>query len=641
MQTLQLAKNKGIITLLAALAFLITGLSQANAQPFAFVNNGTMVYVNNGAKMIVNGHFINNDSTFINRGHTIVTEDFTNNDECGGGNGNNYPENQDTLEVWGDWWNNGEFNGGTGVVYLNGQGDQIIRGDQITTFYDLEIDNEGIKYQDTNAVTSHILTLNDRELATDKFTMFVTNPSTLAITRADSGFVSSLEEGALSRVTADSSTYIYPVGSSLFQQYKYRPVYIRPDAVDTNIYTVRMVNADPSPSPPNGPGYDITLHDDSICYINPDYWYKVKQTSGTADATLALSYRWETEGAFNGIARWDLNQSPQQWYSLNSDFWDNDNPTTPHGLTNINRVSWNDFDPNNSAYTLCYRTPYPPEIQGLTELCAREESPYTAIVGTNDVNFVNSTFYWTVTNGVIADSSSNDQLGIIWNDVDSGYIQVIEEASGFFSYSGTCPSFPAVLAVDIWPLPESIFGTTYQYNNGLPINPDGLLFENELVSFLDSSTNTETWYWEFGDGDTSAYQNPFHTYGDTGTYAVMMVATSPDGCLDTSYTEIVVSEGLIIPNVFTPNGDGYNDEFTLRNSNVVNFKLQIYNRWGNLIYETKAPQVSWDGKTTAGIDAPAGTYFWTVEAALGSGSEFNTNAADYPFQNTGFVQLIR
>lgn len=642
MQTIQLAKKSRITKLFAAFALLFAGLGQADAQPFAMVNNGTMVYVNNGAQMIVNGPFFNNDSIFINRGHTIVTEDFTNNTGaiCGG-TGIPLPINVDTLEVWGDWWNHGLFNSGTGVVYLNGAGDQIIRGDSVTRFYDLEIDNAGIKYQDTNAVVKNRLELNDRELATDKYTMFVTNPLAGAITRGDSGFVSSLEEGSLSRVTNNTVSYIFPVGSSLFQQYRYRPAFIEPDDIATNVYTVRMVNANPSPAPPNGPGYDITLHDDSICYVNPDYWYKVKQTSGTTTASLGLSYRWENEGAYNGIARWDLNQNPQQWYSLNSPFWDQDHPTTPNGVTVIHRTSWNDFDPTNSAYTLVYRTPYPPEVEGPRELCAREEADYTAIVGTNDVNFVNSTFEWTVINGEIADST-NQTVGIIWNDVDSGYIIVTETASGFYSYNGTCPSFTdTVVRVDIWPLPASIFGTTYQYNNGLPINPDDLLFENELVSFLDSSTNTETWFWDFGDNSTSTYQNPFHTYGDTGTYTVMMVATSPDGCLDTSYTDITVSEGLIVPNVFTPDGDGYNDVFTLRNSNVVDFKLQIYNRWGNLIYETQAPQVSWDGKTTAGIDAPAGTYFWTIEAGLGSGKEFTTNAADYPFKNTGYVQLIR
>lgn len=68
-------------------------------------------------------------------------------------------------------------------------------------------------------------------------------------------------------------------------------------------------------------------------------------------------------------------------------------------------------------------------------------------------------------------------------------------------------------------------------------------------------------------------------------------------------------EPTIIPNVFTPNGDGSNDLFEL------NFSYQsviIYNRWGSKVYESKDNSHNWDGKTTAGTDVPAGTYYYII-----------------------------
>ncbi len=646
MQTLRLfrgSNKKGVIFTALLLAFSITPtfaqlFNVGGPQP-SF--GGARVYVSPGAQMYIGGDLKIWDDTLINQGHIIVDGRFFNDDQCGG-DGNPLPGNNGLFEIKGDRWvNNGTFHSGTGKVLFNGTDQfQDIAGDSITRFYDLEIDSGQIKRLEMiDAVVKNNLELNNKEFATENEMLFVTNTNHTAITRADSGFVSSLVGGALSWDVEGTNNYVFPVGSSLFTGYKYRPAVITPNDNSPRTYTVRYVNSNPSPAPPNGPGFDVTLHDDSICFINPDYWYEIKNTSNnqSALADLSLTYDAQTEGGFNGIARWDLLGSPQRWNSLNSEFTVTNFITTPTNYILVTRKAWFNYDPNNSAYNLSFRYPYPPEITGAVELCADDDTLYSVTASTP----YNTTFTWQVTNGVISDSSSNTEVDIIWNDVDSGYITVIETVDNLNSFNGSCPSFPGQLAVDIWPLPEAIFDVDYQYNNGLSVNPDGLLFTNELVSYLDESTNTQDWYWDFGDGSTSIMEDPFHTYSDVGDYTVMLVTTSPDGCLDTTYKDLTVSEGLIIPNVFTPNGDGMNDEFILRNSNISEFKLEVYNRWGNLIYTTVSPEVSWDGRTTAGIEAPAGTYFWTVSASLESGGEFTTNASDHPFKETGTVTLIR
>lgn len=643
MQTLRLTKNSWKKSILFTALLLAFSTTTSLAQLFNVgspSNGGTMVYVAQGAQMYIGGDLKIWDDTLVNQGHVIVDGSFYNEDQCGG-NGLPLPGNNGLFEIRGDRWDNdGTFHSGTGKVIFNGDIPiQTITGDSITRFYDLEIDSGKIKrLEDIDTYVKNTLQLNNKEFATEQYTMFVTNPLASCVMRTDSGFVSSLENGALSRATNNNTDYLFPVGSSLFTGYTYRPAIISPKTTNASVYTVRMVNANPTPAPPSGPGYDINLHDDSTCFVSPEYWYVIKNTSGNASdlADLGLTYDAQVEGGFNGISRWDLNGAPQQWYSLNQDFDLDNYLTTPTNYILVKRKDWNDYDPNNPSYTLNFRKPYGPGIDGAVDLCADDDTLYTVTPSTP----YTTEFTWLVSNGVVADSA-NQALNIIWNDVDSGYITVFETVSNFNSYSGTCVSYPGELAVDIWPLPAAIFDVDYQYNNGLSVNPDGLLFTNELVSYLDESTNTDIWEWDFGDGGTSSFEDPFHTYDSVGNYTVTLITTSPDGCLDTATKEIVVSEGLIIPNVFTPNGDGMNDVFTLRNSNISEFKLEVYNRWGNLIYTTVAPEVSWDGRTTAGIEAPAGTYFWTVSASLATGNAFTTNASEHPFKETGTVTLIR
>ena len=220
-------------------------------------------------------------------------------------------------------------------------------------------------------------------------------------------------------------------------------------------------------------------------------------------------------------------------------------------------------------------------------------------------------------------------------------IETIDNQNGYVA----CPSLVGNFLVDILSLPSAIFGTTYEYPNP---NPNGTynynnpndVFINDLISFHDSSTNTISWAWDFNDGVTSVNQNPYHTYSDLGTYNVMMVATSPDGCLDTAYTPINVVEGLIVPNVFTPNGDGFNDVFKIRNSAVSEFTFRVFNRWGTQIYETTAPEIAWDGKTQAGSPAPGGTYFYTLKAKLSSGNDIAI-FQDKETLDKGNITLIR
>ena len=107
-------------------------------------------------------------------------------------------------------------------------------------------------------------------------------------------------------------------------------------------------------------------------------------------------------------------------------------------------------------------------------------------------------------------------------------------------------------------------------------------------------------------------------YSKEGEYDVMLIVTTPENCVDTNYAS---HKGLLIdnpPNVFTPNGDGINDEFYLEGiEGLIDFNCQIYNRWGTLVYEWNDPFKGWDGS-----DAPDGTYFYIVTGVRASGQDY-------------------
>ena len=72
---------------------------------------------------------------------------------------------------------------------------------------------------------------------------------------------------------------------------------------------------------------------------------------------------------------------------------------------------------------------------------------------------------------------------------------------------------------------------------------------------------------------------------------------------------------IIVPNTFTPNGDGINDELkiNLNGNTAVSYNISIFTRWGILMFNTNNVNISWDGRTTSGLKATEGTYFYVLD----------------------------
>ncbi len=152
------------------------------------------------------------------------------------------------------------------------------------------------------------------------------------------------------------------------------------------------------------------------------------------------------------------------------------------------------------------------------------------------------------------------------------------------------------------------------------------------VNFTNTSTGASSYSWDFADGNTSVATNPSNVFTTSGSYIVTLISTS--GCPGSYTLEIVVNDGLTleIPNVFTPNGDGVNDIFTIKSTGIKDISLQIFNRWGEKLYEFSGAKASWDGLAPNGVKVPEGTYFYFVKA---------TGYDDKTIEKNGTVNLFR
>jgi gliding motility-associated-like protein len=141
-----------------------------------------------------------------------------------------------------------------------------------------------------------------------------------------------------------------------------------------------------------------------------------------------------------------------------------------------------------------------------------------------------------------------------------------------------------------------------------------------LVQFTDLSVDAVNWEWNFGlnRNEGRDYRpSPEHRYRDTGRFTVQLVVQHQSGCRDTlnKDLDIVPKFTYFLPNAFTPNGDGKNDVYMGRGvlDYVEDFSMQIYNRWGERIFETKNPNEAWNGrKNNTGEMCQAGVYVVVV-----------------------------
>lgn len=568
---------------LLLLSFFGMTLSVSFAQ--LVTSNGAILQIQSGATVQVNGGVeLKNNSACVNNGTWIITKNST---FTLPGNlhllSNSTVSGNGRYEIEQDWLNNATFTAGTSTVEFFGNTQQFIgtTTGTITTFNNLELTGTGTgtnrkkTLQGANAGcgTTGNLSINDRELETQTFTFFVNNTALTAVTNTTTpgseGFVSSTAPGTFTRNTNAIGSYLFPTGSSA-GTLRYRPIILAPTQNTTNTFSTRLNNFDASTD-----GHDRNTNDNSFCTANPLYYHSIERTTGASPADITLHYISAADGAWTGIAQWQLGNT--QWNNVA-------NATGgTSGIFNTQvRNAWLFTNPGD-PYILTNVRPDVP-VLNCPEVCENSTGNIFSATGTG------TTYNWTFpANGTITGGQGTDQATVDWT-TGTGTVSVVAvDASG-------CQSDPATCTPTVNPLPN----VQFTYANA-----------GTSAEFTDQTSNAIDWDWSFGDGNNAQIENPTHEYPALGEYSVSLTVTDNNGCVNSATQLIELLDQIVIPNIITPNGDGINDLFEITTGGITDYNLIIQNRWGEVVYTTTDPLKHWDGKSD-GTMVSEGVYFYQL-----------------------------
>lgn len=167
-------------------------------------------------------------------------------------------------------------------------------------------------------------------------------------------------------------------------------------------------------------------------------------------------------------------------------------------------------------------------------------------------------------------------------------------------------TFPDLIFVDSFPEADFVYSPPRDVSN----------FEPE-VEFTDLSFNAYFWDWKFAGQDSSILRNPKYVFQDTGMQEVQLTVTSFYGCTDTmrQMIDVVPKVTYYLPNAFTPNNDGKNESFGGVGyfRGIRNYSMGIWNRFGQLIFETNDVEQGWNGRhQNTGKMSPNGVYVYRI-----------------------------
>ncbi|MEM6344659.1 MAG: gliding motility-associated C-terminal domain-containing protein [Bacteroidota bacterium] len=281
-------------------------------------------------------------------------------------------------------------------------------------------------------------------------------------------------------------------------------------------------------------------------------------------------------------------------------------------------------------------------LSGTTQAFPQFTTLYT-VLGTDD-NGCQNTDSMTVTVWQLDTIQGDDYAEIC---IGQGITLSVDGAASYEWNTGELDNDIAVspaFSTEYWVIPyeengcpgDTFFIDLYVERN-LPIaelRPDPQEgFYPLVVNFENLSRNATNYFWDFGDDSTSMEINPTHTYNLPGQYIVTLVADNDIGCpttIEYSFIDAWDFE-IFFPTAFSPNNDGYNDEYKIVMNSIEFFNIKIYDRWGQVVFEANDPQFGWDGNKN-GRAVPEGVYTYVVDARTFKGD---------PIRRGGTITLIR
>ncbi|WP_372948803.1 PKD domain-containing protein [Mariniphaga sp.] len=161
--------------------------------------------------------------------------------------------------------------------------------------------------------------------------------------------------------------------------------------------------------------------------------------------------------------------------------------------------------------------------------------------------------------------------------------------------------------VFVYPVPVAVFKA----------NPPDVLISNPVIQFENQSLGASFFDWDFDDGNYSTAEQPENRFESMGLYNVRLSVINDFGCTDTAYTNVSVAfDRVFPPTAFSPNATKMEDrEFRIYSEGIVNegYKMLIFNRWGEVIFESETQEKGWNGTMKNGQNAPSGVYSWVIQ----------------------------
>ncbi len=221
-------------------------------------------------------------------------------------------------------------------------------------------------------------------------------------------------------------------------------------------------------------------------------------------------------------------------------------------------------------------TVYPQPVAEFSFTPASGCDPLTVLFS-NQSSFA-TTYHWD-----FSDGNTSDEENPSHTFSGNGIYSVTESVEG----EGGCKDqVTHSNIVTVYPEPVAFFD--YQQNTSQNTGE---------VHFTNGSVNADSFFWNFGDGDSSSLFNPNHLYNEPGIYTVTLVSSNDFGCVDSVVKDITVTyfKNLYIPDAFSPNSDGKNDVFKVYGQGFIHCSMYIYDRWGNNLFAEEGSSPEWDG----------------------------------------------
>ncbi len=244
-------------------------------------------------------------------------------------------------------------------------------------------------------------------------------------------------------------------------------------------------------------------------------------------------------------------------------------------------------------------------------------APYDAVF--TNTSLAGQQFYWDFGDGTI--DSTTDSPTHLYTDPGTYTIKLVAVDTS------TCNRIDSTsFTITVSPKPTAAF--TFS-----PVPP----IADSPINFVNISSGGTHYLWQFGDGDTLRTQQldtlVTHIYNQTGTFSACLTAYNDYGCTDTLCQQVqsITVPLLDVPNAFSPNGDGVNDEVHVKGYGFDKFDWRIYNRWGLMVFHSTSADIGWDGRYK-GVLQPQEVYTYILNVQYTDGTIY---------RKTGDITLLR